>query len=215
MLRLEIDRRWEPEDFIEVLKGLESLYYKAVISSPRFYEPLYYQFEWPRFSGSFQDQLDISNDWLLDQARTIAPGGSRLSLTRIEYASPGGIDLVGLGQVCNALDRVLGRLIKLFTERTLRRERAAQAQIRTAMAETEFERDQESLRAVKIANARELLSLRRDFPEIHEDFFLSLTARDQDKLIPRIAQRKLIGASTLEDDAPPPRRRGRRRPGSQ
>jgi hypothetical protein len=29
MLRLEIDGKWEPEDFIEVLKGVESLYYKA------------------------------------------------------------------------------------------------------------------------------------------------------------------------------------------
>ena len=215
MLRLDIQGRWEPEDFIEVLKGLESLYYKAVVSGPRFYEPPFFPFEWLRFSGSFQEQLDRSNDWLLDQARTIAPNGSRLSLTRIEYASPGGIDLVGLGQACDALGKILSRLIKFFTERRLRREREAQAQIRTAMAQTELERDQESLRAAKIANARELLSLRRDFPEIHEDLFLSLIARDQDKLIPRIAERKLVGASTLDDDAPLPRRRVRPRPGRQ
>jgi len=32
MLHFEIDGHWEPEDFIEVLKGIESLYYKAVLN---------------------------------------------------------------------------------------------------------------------------------------------------------------------------------------
>lgn len=95
MLRLDIEGRWEPEDFIEVLKGLESLYYKAIAGVPLFYELPLFPYEWARFSGSVQEQLDRSNDWLLDWARTTAPGESRLSLTRIEYASPGGIDLVG------------------------------------------------------------------------------------------------------------------------
>jgi hypothetical protein len=202
MLRLDIQGRWEPEDFIEVLTGLESLYYKAVIRGPLFHELPFFPFEWPRFYSSFQEQLDRSNDWLLDRARSTAPGESRLSLTRIEYSSPGGIDLVGLGQACNALDRILGRLIKFFTERTIRRERDEQARIRTAMAQAELEKEQESLRALKIQNARELLSLRRDFSEMHEDVFIALSARDQDKLIPRIAERKLTGASTVDDDPP-------------
>src|SRR5579863_7180029 len=143
MLRLDIRGRWEPEDFIEVMTGLESLYYKGVVGGPAFHELPFLPFEWPRFSGSFQEQLDYSNEWLLDRARATAPGESRLSLTRIEYGSPGGIDLVGLGQACNALDRILGRLIKFFTERTLRRERDEQERIRTAMVHTELEKEQE------------------------------------------------------------------------
>ena len=36
MLRLEIDGNWEPEDFIEVFRGVEALYYKA--ASERSYQ---------------------------------------------------------------------------------------------------------------------------------------------------------------------------------
>ena len=34
MLKFKIDGRWEPEDFIEVLTAVESLYYKAVVARP-------------------------------------------------------------------------------------------------------------------------------------------------------------------------------------
>ena len=42
MLRLEIDGKWEPEDFIEVLTGVESLYYKAALNRRFPYEPPFY-----------------------------------------------------------------------------------------------------------------------------------------------------------------------------
>jgi hypothetical protein len=210
MLRLDIDGRWEPEDFIEVLKGLESLYYKATLGGRLFVDYPFYRYEWARFSGSFQEQLDSGNDWLLDWARTTAPSEFRLRLTRIEYASPGGIDLVGLGEACKAIERIVSSLIKFFAERPIRRERAAQARIQTARMEAALDRDHESLRSLKIQNARDLLSLRRDFPDVPEDYFLSLATRDQDKLIPRIAERKLIAATTVEDGDPPQPARRRR-----
>lgn len=69
MLRLEIDGKWEPEDFIEVLTGVESLYYKAALVRRVFHEPLFYWFDRPYVPGSFDDHLNQTNDWLLARAR--------------------------------------------------------------------------------------------------------------------------------------------------
>ncbi|MGD9920196.1 MAG: hypothetical protein AB7V13_01955 [Pseudorhodoplanes sp.] len=200
MLRLEIDGRWEPEDFIEVLTGVESLYYKAaLVRRHRFpYEPPFYWLERPELLASFDDQLRHTNDWLLARARATARAEYRLKVARISYASPGGIDLAGLGQACNAVKGIIDSLIKLYTERKLRREADAQARIKTSRDETALEMDRESLRAQKIENARAILDLRRDFHDVPEDVLVVLIGNDQDKLIPRIAERKLIGVRTID-----------------
>ena len=198
MLRLEIDGKWEPEDFIEVLKGVESLYYKAALHRrfPRFpYEPDFYWFERSYLPVSFEEHLNLANDWLLARARATAHAEYRMKVARIAYASPGGIDLAGLGQACNAVKGIIDSFIKLYTERHLRREADAQAEIETGMKE-------ESLSAMKIENVRKLLELRRDFPDVSEDTFIALIGNDQDRLIPRIAERKLIGVRIV-DGAPP------------
>jgi hypothetical protein len=109
-----------------------------------------------------------------------------------------------LGEACKAIEGILDRLIKFFTERHLRRERDRQTDIETALKEIELEKEEENLRSLKLENARMLLRLHADFPDIPEDFLLSLITRDQDKLIPRIAERKLVGVSTT--DAEPPER---------
>jgi hypothetical protein len=70
------------------------------------------------------------------------------------------------------------------------------------MKQAELHEKHESLRTLKITNARALLNLRRDFPEISEDYFVALAAHDQDRLIPRIAEGKLVSARTLGHDAP-------------
>lgn len=202
MLRLKIDGRWEPEDFIEVLKCVESLYYKAALDRRFRYEPPFYWFDRPYLSASFDEHLDLSNDWLLARARATAPPHYRMRVARISYASPGSIDLVGLGQACKAIEGIIDRLIKFFTERGLRREGDKQARIETSTKETEKEKEEESLRALKIQNARAILELRRDFPDMPEDFLVVLIGKDQDRLIPRIAERKLIGVKAYEGEPP-------------
>ena len=199
MLRLGIDGRWEPEDFIEVLKGIESIYYKMIVRRRDRFEPPFFWLERAHLAFSFDEQIDHSNDWLLARARTTVRSPSRLRVARIEYASPGGIDLVGLGEACKAVEGVVDRLIKFFTERHLRRERDKQETLETARMETQLEREQESLRALKIENARSLLALRREYPEADEELFIELVVRDQDRLIPRIAERKLVSAITMGD----------------
>ncbi len=198
MLRLEIDGKWEPEDFIEVLKGVESLYYKAALHRRvrRFpYEPDSFWFDRSYLPVSFEEHLNLANDWLLSRARATARAEYRMKVARISYASPGGIDLAGVGQACNAVKGIVDSFIKLYTERHLRRQADAQARIETEMKE-------ESLSAMKIENARKLLELRHDFPEIPEDTFIALIANDQDRLIPRIAEGKLIGVRIIDVEPP-------------
>lgn len=202
MLRLEIDGRWEPEDFIEVLKGIESLYYKAALRRRLRYEPPSFWFDRPFALARFKDDLDFANDWLLQRARTIAQSDDRLKVSRISYASPGGIDLAGLGEACRSLEGIIDRLIKLITERTLRREADRQAELDTELKRTGLEKEQESLRSLKIENARAILELHRDFHDMPEEMLVALIANDQDRLIPRIAEGKLIGLRSFDGEPP-------------
>jgi hypothetical protein len=198
VLRLEIDGEWEPQDFIEVLKGVESLYYKAALRrrSRRIpYDPDFYWFDRSYIPASFEEHLNLANDWLLARARATAQAEYRMKVARISYASPGGIDLAGMGQACTAVKGIVDSFIKLYTDRHLRREADAQARIETGMKE-------ESLSAMKIENARRLLELRHDFPDIPEDTFIALIGNDQDRLIPRIAERKLIGVRIIDGEPP-------------
>jgi hypothetical protein len=104
-----------------------------------------------------------------------------------------------LGEACKAIEGIFDRLISFFTERRLRREWDKQATIETSLKETELEKEEQSLRALKLENARKILDLHRDYPDVPEEFLLALIVRDQDKLIPRIAERKLVGAMTSDE----------------
>lgn len=136
----------------------------------------------------------------MSYARTTAQSDRRLGITRIEYASPGGIDLVGFGEACKALEGIIDRLIKFFTERDLRRKRGKQAKIETALKEIELEKEQENLRALKLENAQRIWELRRKYPEAAKDLFLALINQDQDKLISRIAEGKIVRVRTIDSE---------------
>src|SRR5262245_16847591 len=112
MLRLEIAGHWEPEDFIAVLTGFESLYYKAVGDAIR--RERYYRYPWVdhlSIGSSIDNQLDASNQLLLSVARRTTPAPIRPHVARIEYASPGSIDLLGIGQACEAFAKIVGSFV--------------------------------------------------------------------------------------------------------
>ena len=201
MLKLKIGGAWEPEDFIEVLQSVESLYYKAAhyqgiyISRPSWIWGEFYLLDSTRdMYPSFEEALSRMNRRLLDQARYSASPALRLKVARIRYASPGGIDLIGVGKACEAIERIISKIIAYFDERGLRRERDKQAKLDTKIKEIGAEKEHESLRSLQIVYAREILQLRRDFPDA-EPILLPLIVRDQEMLTDRITQRKLIGAS--------------------
>ena len=198
MLRLELNGVWEPEDFIEVFSGLESLYYKAAIGrslSSQGSSPLFGR---PWFSSSFSDHLEETNDWFVSQARAMAMPDVRMTVARIHYASPGSIDLLGFGKALEVVCDTIARFFVYYSERDLRRERARQARIETDIKQTELEAARESLRAIKLENARKIMQMSREFPDWSEEILVSLAVNDQDKLIPRISEGKLVGIRTVE-----------------
>jgi hypothetical protein len=202
MLRIKINGRWESEDFIEVLIGLESLYYKAALRRHFWFDRYYFGFDGSSGARSFEDHVKLSNEWLLSSARTIAKPHERLHVARIQYASPGGFDLVGLGEACKAVKEIVEVLIKFFTEKDLRREAAAQAKIDTQLKGAELHQRHESLKTLKIENARRLLALRHDHPEAPDELLIGLLVGDQDKLIPRIAEGKIVSVRTIDEENP-------------
>lgn len=210
MLRLEIDGAWEPQDFIEVLQATESMYYKLAHPAYR-YPSRFFLFEEMRYFEreasllqSYEGLLDTINNRLLNRARYEAAGYERLRVKRINYASPGGLDLIGIGKVCEVISNSIGRMKVYYDHRHIRKERDEQARIETERKRIELEREQESLRAIKIENAKKALELLDRHPEENE-WLLPLLVRDQDALSDRIAERKLIAASTHSDE--PPERR--------
>jgi hypothetical protein len=206
MLKLEIGGRWEPQDFIEVLRSIESFYYKvAPGGSHHLRPPVWVDEDYPfwlgeRFEGSsFEFILDHINQRMLERARYEAPSYKRLSVVRIRYASPGSIDLLGIGKVFETLANSIGRMKTYFDEAHLRSEGDAQASLDTELKRIEIEKERESLQALKIKNAQEALQLLDFHPDMRKAL-VSLLVRDQDAIASRLAERKLISASVAPND---------------
>ena len=201
MLRLKLDGKWEPEDFIDVFRGVESLYYKAAIERSYRHQG---SLGWPGslWSTTFERHVEEANSWFLSEARAIALPQERLRITCIEYGSPGIIDIQGVGKVLEVLAGAIGRSVTFFAERDLRKERMKQAKLESRKMEIGLEFEEESVRALKLANAQKLLEIRQDYPDWPEDRFLLLAVSDLDKLLPRIAEGKLVGAMSIRGESP-------------
>ncbi len=206
MLQLRIDRSWEPQDFIEVIQSIESMYYK--LSSPferRFRPYPFFEDELFLIEGGmsgvmpFGNRLDLANLRLLERARYEARSYERLFVRRIEYASPGGIDFMGIGKVVEVMANSIGRMKVYWDEAHLRRERDAQMSLETSRKRIELDKEQENLRSIQIRNAREALELLEKFPDRH-DVLVPLLVRDQEHLSTRIAEGKLISATVSDSD---------------
>jgi hypothetical protein len=153
MLMLEIDGAWEPQDFVEVLRSTESFYYKlAPVGSrrlrglPYWLDDDYYMWGSARYGGlPFEAALDQINQRLLERARYETPSYERLRVDRIQYASPGGIDLLGIGKVFETIANSVGRIKVYFDEAHLRRERDTQASLDTELKRLQVEKERETL----------------------------------------------------------------------
>jgi hypothetical protein len=206
MLRLKIDGRWEPQDLIELLRAIESFYYKLAFKrryrsrSRLSVDDIYWSWASDRFgNASYAAALDYLNEKMLEQARYEMPSGGRIRIAKIMYASPGGIDLLGIGKVFETLANSIGRLKVYNDDARLRSERDAQAGFDTELKRIEVEKERENLQSLKIKNAREALQLLEAHPDMQETL-VPLLVRDQDALATKLGEQKLISAKVVHRD---------------
>lgn len=202
MLRVEIDDVWEPQDFVEVLESIEALYY---IAAPPIewrdhfpYPPPWRRYYWPGEPQMSSYDIEALNRRHLEFARRIASPEARVIVDQIQYASPGSLDLAGIGKACEAIAGVIDRLLKFVSEREKRKQENEQAKIQTKIKRVELDERRESLLALKLQNARDLLALRSEYPDMMSEQYLALADRNQDKLIARIVDGKIVAAKTIE-----------------
>ena len=173
MLKVEINGYWEPEDFISVLRSVESIYYKfprnpadSQRSPPMIGWGIRY------FVSSHIEDIDLFNERLLSEARAVTRPSDRLSISRIEYGSPGEIDFRGLGKALESVRGILSDIHDYCRFGDLKRK---QEEIKT-------EKMMESLRIQKIETARKWCELNDDFGERLDDRFFDLLVRDMDDI---------------------------------
>lgn len=182
-LRLHLAEKWEPQDYLSAISAVETIYYVTLFANPE------------RESGGSGDprrRLDRPRwtsspraEELILAARELADREERLIVNEIRHASPGFIDFDGLGQIADAMDKAFGRIIALVTERKLRHEWNEQAKV-----ETEVRR--ENLNTIKIENARRLLELDRDYPDLRRAPALERILVEEQSKIENLAARGLI-----------------------
>jgi hypothetical protein len=205
MISLKIDGKLEPHDFIEILESIESFYYKLAVEN-QFHrrDPWWLDDHYGGWTGEQTDRtygafLDRINRKMLDRARFEASSYKRLIIARIHYASPGGIDLLGVGKVFDTIATSIGRIRVYFDEAHLRSERNTQASLDTELKRIAIEKERESLQELKIRNAKDALNLLDSYPG-REELLLPLLVRDQDAIATKIAERKLISAEIVSSE---------------
>ncbi|MBY4606374.1 hypothetical protein K6M90_01625 [Rhizobium sp. 9T] len=207
MLEIKIDGRWEPNDFIAIFQAIESFYYKLAVASSRGdYDLPYWLYEdherraFSRFDGvPFEVVLDRINLRMLERARYQTPARFRIAVAKIQYASPGGIDLLGIGKVFETLSNSIGRMKSYYDDAALREERDAQAALDTQLKMIEVEKEKENLQALKIKNAEDALRILDARPEL-QAALVPLLVRDQDAISSLIAEQKVISARVADSD---------------
>ncbi len=211
LLSIYIDNAWEPSDFVKLFQSVESMYYKinarkdyrALFRDPYFWDEHLFSEREFAYERSYIDKLDRINRLLAERARYHTMSRDKLIVRRIHYASPGGIDLLGLGKACDSIANAIGRMVSYYDKRHLRREKNKQFAIKTKRKTLELEKERETIRALKIRNARDMLELERDFPDETREILLPLLVRGQDALSDRIADGRLIGAEAKKEQRRP------------
>lgn len=67
------------------------------------------------------------------------------------------------------------------------------------LKEVELEKERESLRAIQIQKARDILAILRDYRDEMDEIMIPLIVQDQEQLLSRIAEGKLISAKKIDD----------------
>lgn len=194
MLRLHLAEKWEPKDYLSAISAVETIYYVALLNAPPFREisSAYVDKRSSRYR-SRDGSIEGIAVAIVEEARLFSDGHDRLIVRQIKHASPGFMDFEGVGQVATAMDSAFGRIIDVFTNRRMRRERDERSSVETEIA-------RENLNSIKIENARMLLELGRDYPEITRQRDLLEILVVQQSKIEDLAGRGLITDQRRHED---------------
>ena len=184
MFRLHIAEKWEPQDYIAAISAVETTYYVTLFGS-RGWRPDDWDLPQRYYYGRNPWSRDRLAELIVEEARAIAVSDERLIVSQIRHASPGFLDFEGVGKVAEAIDRSFGRIIDVLVHRRMRRELDERAKVETDIL-------RENLNSIKIENARKLLDLYRDYPEVGHQPDLERTLVDQQTKIEDFAARGLI-----------------------
>ena len=184
MLKIQITGYWEPEDFIAILRSVESIYYKF-LRNPADTQRVHPLILWPTRSSffSYTEEIDNINDWLLSEARAVTRPSDRISISSIEYSSPGEINFRGLGK---ALDSVRGILNDIHDYCRFGDLKRRQEEIKTEMMA-------ESLKVKKIETARKWCEFNDDFGDRLDQRAIELLSRDMDDIARLTYEGKITG----------------------
>lgn len=184
-LRIHVAEKWEVTDYIEAFSAVETIYYVTLANINRWDE----LFPAPqrRFSKNIYRESDLSSlaNLIVSDAREFADYEDRLLVNKISHASPGFIDFNGLGEVADAMERAFGRIIDVIVNRKLRQEMERRASIETDIIK-------ENLNSLKLDNARKLLQLGQDYPEIAKEHDLLRILIAEQGRIENLAAKGLI-----------------------
>jgi len=187
ILTLSIDGSWTPQDLIEVLRAVESMYYKLSLWDNEGLSGQQFRIA----ARAHIDTLDISNEYLLKRGREYID--RKLLIRRIIYGSPGSIDLLGVGKFLEVIANTIGKLVDYYDNKTVRHERNEQARIETEKRRTDLKIQRESLTSLQIKNAENALVVIHKYPKGKEVLLRYLVA-DQEFISERISSEKLISA---------------------
>ena len=189
MLRIAIRGYWEPEDFIGLFHSVEAIYYKFAVNphdSQTFHARLF--FGRSGFPITYEEDIDLSTQWFLSQARAVTRLSARLSVAKIQYQSPGEIDFLGLGR---GLEAVRGIVRDILDHRQYGDLRRRQEEVKTEMMK-------ESLRIKKLETATKWLDLTDRYRGRYDEEALRHLVRDMDEIARLSQEGKIHGVELLD-----------------
>jgi hypothetical protein len=195
ILRLSIDGRWTADEMARSFRSLNNLYnlrlaVQIVEDQAREFERLYRRGPYPPFDWLYDFPVRFSAPRLFDASRnelrdiiSVVDPEDQLLVRRVEYASPGFKDLLGLGEVIKQLGKFVGDIVRMPQESQMRRER---------------------IKKMQIDNARRFVRLRLESAEADRRIrhLTKLAASESGPLIELAEDGKLLSAEVLPEGGP-------------
>jgi hypothetical protein len=230
-LRIEIAGRWTLDEFWVSMRSLSAIY-RLYLGPSGFTPPAISGDRWPVTLFRFRND---SFPWWLD---TEPPTG--LYISRLQFASPGSVDLIGIASGIEHLKDIVNRFFDLFEKRDERRLENKRRELENKRRELENEGLKEEIEGKRLDNEikrleqeQKSLALRAQalvlgsltsealdraetsaavkFTEREKNFLRAQLGDDLAMLLHFVDEKKLVGTRILQDPKEPAKKRKRRK----